>query len=485
VDNGTQRPAAVQYNVRNKQLMIRQLDISNPEIVLEAHHWAAGCRGPAVTGDRLAEVDLSVFVRAALDAGTKAIQAAAGTTAIASQHRAVADLAQRAEDASRKAVNQIERAADHAEKAAKASGDETRRVVSQTAEQMRGTMRSTLDQAVSDLRREITALTGENAPVAAAARAAVDKAGIALQSQLEQKLEDAIASIGRKFDLRDPTSPIGHLATSLREEQGRLAAQVTAGHDDLARRLDHLQTSIATTAAAARAAEHAARVTPLKGTSFEDAVHEAVGKLARAWGDEYTNTAQATGLISRCMKGDGVLTILGQPRAPEGIRVVVEMSDSDSARREWVAYLDECERNRGARAALGIVRNPAQVPGGGRIRIFGSSRMVIAFDPEIDEPDTLQTVLLLLRLQAVLATSRSGVAHVRTAEEKIGEATATLGQLAELQNTATIARSNADKIVTGLGGLHSRLTRALAEASHALQAAATEQQTSKSGASAA
>ncbi len=261
--DGSQRPKAVQYNITTKQLTIHQLDVSNPEIVLEAHHWAAGYRGPAVDDDRLAQADLSIFVRAALDAGTKAIQAAAGTTAVASQHRAVADLAQRAEDASRKAASQIERAADHAEKATRASSDETRRVVSQTAEQMRGTVRSALDQTVNDLRRELAALTGENAPVAAAARTAVDKAGSALQSQLEQKLAEAIAGIGKKFDLRDPTSPIGHLAASLREDQDRLASQLTAGHNDLGRRLEQLQSSLAASTAAAKATEHTARVTPL------------------------------------------------------------------------------------------------------------------------------------------------------------------------------------------------------------------------------
>lgn len=481
--NGTQRPVAAQYEASTKQIVIRQLAVTNPEIVMEAHYWATGHRGPAVSDDQLAQADLSLFIRAALDAGTKAIQAAAGTTELASQHRAVADLARRAEDATKKAVNQIGRAAEQTEKAARVSNDETRRLVNQTTEQVRGTVRSALEQAVGDLRREMMALTGENAPVATAARSAVDKAGAALQSQLEQRFGEAIAGIGRKFDLRDPTSPIGQLAASLREEQGRLAAQLTAANGELVRRLEQLQTTVAVNAAAAQAVQDTARVTPLKGTSFEAAVHEMVGTLAAHWGDQYDVTATTAGSIPRCMKGDGVLTISGQPRAPEGVRVVLEMSDS--ARRDWPAYLDDCLRNRVAHAALGIVRSVDQVPDDARIRIYGSNRIVMAFDPNAEDPATLHTVLALLRLQAVLAASRTGTAHLRTAEEKIAESMAVLGQLADLQSTAALTRSHADKLVSGLGTLHARLARSLTEAEHALQAAATEHPDGEPGASAA
>jgi hypothetical protein len=472
VTNGTERPIAAQFDASTSRIIIRQLVITNPEIVLESHHWATGHRGPAVGDDQLAQADLSLFIRATIDAGTKAIQAAAGTTELASQHRAVADLARRAEDATKKAVSQIERAAEQTEKAARVSNDETRRLVSQTTEQVRGTVRSALDQAVSDLRRELVALTGENAPVAAAARSAVDKAGAALQSQLEHQFADAIASVSRKFDLRDPTSPIGQLAASLRDEQGRLTAQLTAANAELVRRLEQLQTAVAVNAATAQAVLETAQVTPLKGSSFEAAVHETVGTLAARWGDQYDVTARTAGTMPRGMKGDGVLTISGQPRAPEGVRVVLEMSDS--VRRDWPAYLDDSLRNRRAHAALGIVRSADQVPDDARIRIYGSNRIVMAFDPDREDPATLQTVLLLLRLQAVLAASRTGTAHVRTAEEKIAEAMAALGQLDDLQRTASLTRSHADKIVTGLGALQSSLARSLAEAEHALQAAATE-----------
>jgi hypothetical protein len=37
---------------------------------------------------------------------------------------------------------------------------------------------------------------------------------------------------------RDPATPVGHLTATLRQGQDRLAAQITAGHKELAQRLE-------------------------------------------------------------------------------------------------------------------------------------------------------------------------------------------------------------------------------------------------------
>ena len=75
--HGTHPPApAVRYDGAAKRIIIHDLVVSNPEIVVEAHHWAAGHRGPAVNDDRLAQANLTMFALVALDAGSRAIQAA-------------------------------------------------------------------------------------------------------------------------------------------------------------------------------------------------------------------------------------------------------------------------------------------------------------------------------------------------------------------------------------------------------------------------
>jgi len=62
-----------------------------------------------------------------------------------------------------------------------------------------------------------------------------------------------------------------------------------------------------------------------------------------------------------------------------------------------------------------VCRDPSQ-NGGHAIRCLGSRRIVLAFDPTSDDPDLLRTVVQLLRVSAIAASSRRGVEGLETAE---------------------------------------------------------------------
>jgi hypothetical protein len=94
----------------------------------------------------------------------------------------------------------------------------------------------------------------------------------------------------------------------------------------------------------------------------------------------------SAGNVPPSKKGDGVLTIGGG-----AARVAVEMTDS--TRAGWAEYLDEAERNRQAGSALGLVRTSDQ-NGGQTIRVLGTRRIVLAFDPTSDEPDLVRTIVM-------------------------------------------------------------------------------------------
>lgn len=100
-------PVPITYDPRGSRIVISHLEISDPEIVTEAHHWSEGRRGVAVTDDQLAEADLGPFVRLALATGVRAISAAAGSTEIASHQRLITELGDRAEASSQRAADRI------------------------------------------------------------------------------------------------------------------------------------------------------------------------------------------------------------------------------------------------------------------------------------------------------------------------------------------------------------------------------------------
>ena len=66
-----------------------------------------------------------------------------------------------------------------------------------------------------------------------------------------------------------------------------------------------------------------AKVTPIKGGSYEDQIHSLMHGVAAGLGDEYAETGTTVGHLPRCKKGDGVLTLTGG-----AARVVLEMTDS-------------------------------------------------------------------------------------------------------------------------------------------------------------
>ncbi|MGB5149288.1 MAG: hypothetical protein WBN99_04715 [Mycobacterium sp.] len=98
---------------------------------------------------------------------------------------------------------------------------------------------------------------------------------------------------------------------------------------------------------------------------------------------------------------------------------------------------------------------------GQSIRVIGSRRIVLAFDPTVDEPDLVRTVTMLLRTAALAASTRRGAEQLSTAEEKIPQAAGSI-------------HKNADKIETGCTAVTSGIHRLLSEALAAIADAQTD-----------
>lgn len=204
-----------------------------------------------------------------------------------------------------------------------------------------------------------------------------------------------------------------------------------------------------------------ARVTPIKGGSFEEQIHSLMQGIAAGLGDEYAGTTTKVGFVPRSKKGDGVLRVEGG-----STRVVLEMTDS--VRTGWGDYFDEAERNRAALAALGIVRTPGQ-NGNQIIRVLGTRRVVLSFDPDEDDPELLRTVVMLLRTMAIAAAVRTGTAEIATAEEKIAEALVHLDTIDEVKRLAGVVQKSATKIDSECTAFSTAIHRLLDQALVALR----------------
>ncbi|WP_285600512.1 Fis family transcriptional regulator [Kineosporia sp. NBRC 101731] len=442
-------------------VIIRELTVTDPAVVTEALRWSTGRRGEAITASEMTGADLSRFVNQALLIGAHAITSAGGTQEKFDLERLVSEVGTRTSEATTRAAEATSETVTQVADTLQKVSEETKKQITQASEQTRKAFSDNVDEASKALRAEIQRLVGGEQPELVDRLAPLLEAfGQKLDTRSTEQTQTLLAKAARQFDPTDPTSPMAKHTKALQEQQVALNAELEKNHLALVAKVDELTTAVKVSTSAKESVEKLAKVTPLKGDTYADAVHQVMEEIAGGLGDEYTNTGATVGVVARSKKGDGVLVVNG------GLaRLVLEMSDSN--RTAWNDYLDEAERNREAAASLGLVPSTAQ-NGGHSIRCIGSRRIVMAFEPSTDDPQLLRTVVQILRVAAISASSRRDVENVQTAEEKITEALGLLMKIDEIHKAAGTIRKGADKIEGQCSTIQTGLNRLLTQAQGAL-----------------
>jgi hypothetical protein len=446
------------YDIGTNTLKILRLIISDEVVTTEARRWTRGSRAERVDDlEQLSRSDLSPFVTEALRIGAMAISVTGSERESVSLERLLKDVGDRTAESSTKAAELTQKTVrDAADVVAKAS-ESAKVAMAEVDLETRKHFTANVSAAKTELNGEIQRLFGgENPELLDKLRPLLDKFAIDLDSKVSRQTGELLEKAAKQFDPADPTSPMAKHAADLATQQAKLTALMEKNHTELANKVEELTTALKVE----EARRTLAKVTPIKGGSFEDEIHTIMLEIAGGLGDEYADTSRIIGHLSRCKKGDGLLTVDGG-----STRVVLEMTDS--ARIGWGAYFDEAERNRAAAACLGLVRTSSQ-NGDQTIRVLGARRVVMAFDPQQDDPELLRTVVMLLRTVAIAATVRTGGTEIAKAEEKITEALAQLAKIASVKKLASSIQKSAMKIDEESTGLHDAIHRLLDQALGAL-----------------
>ncbi len=470
MEHADETPGAY-YDAALGRIQVTDVTLDHPTVIGESRHWSTGIRSDAAEDPEYSAADLSAFVKQAVLVGAHAIRNAGGSQQTHRLDRLVADVGAQTAAASEAAAKSTAAATDQAAASLVKAAAEAQTSIHAAAKLTRESFTEQVTRSREQLSADITRLVGGEDPILGARLDAVlAKFGSELDERVGRRADELYVKAARQLDPRDPTSPLAAVTQQLGQQYAALAAQFGESQKDVTARLDALSTAVQVTAAAATATAITTAVSPLKGIAYEDGIHQRAAAFAVRTGDEYLDTSGVAGRISRCFKGDGVLTIT----LPTGrVRVVIEMTDSDTIVRGWNDYLDQSERNRGADVSLGLVRTVEQMPDSQRLRVFGPRRLVLAHDPAVDAPDLLDTVLLLLRSQAIAAAQRTAGADLQCVEEKINEALACLDKLNEVQKHAGSIRRSADKIDADCSGITTTMRRLLDAATAALPATGT------------
>lgn len=446
------------FGDEGNQVVIDDLVIRDKDVVREAQHWTCGARGPRINDpEGLASADLTNFAAEAILLGARVLSATAQTSEVRALELVLKDVGDKSAKASFTAAEITERATKEASEVVAKVANDAKNAIVEADEKTRKEFISAVWAAKQELAAETRRLFGGDHPeLLEKLQPVLEKFGSALQNQVRTGTNELLEKAAKQLDPADPTSPMAKHAAALAVQQEQFAKQIEKGHSDLANKIDTLSMAIKIQDAKASIAQ----VTPIKGGSFEDQIHALMGGIAAGFGDEYEDTTTKTGLLPRSKKGDGVLTVSGQPA-----KLVIEMTDS--SRSGWGEYFDEAERNRGAMAGLGIVRSASQ-NGGQTIRVLGQRRVVLAFDPGQDDPEVLRTVAMLLRTVAITAVARTGDSEIATAEERIGEAIQQLEKIDAIKKAADTIQKSASKIESQCTAVTTAIRRLLDQAIVAL-----------------
>ena len=462
------KTSTVRFDRTGPTIVVQNLAVTDPAVVAEAHFWAEGHRGPATTSEQLVEADLSNYVVQALAVGAQAIGTAGGVQQSYDIKDLVTEVSERTQQSSKRSAEATGAMVTKAAHDMASVSEQTRKAIGQAAESARKDFGDQLDNARRVRSAELQRLLGGESPeVTARLQPLVDRFGRDLVERSARQSEELMTKVARQFDPADPTSVLSQQNRLLSDQHKLLLESLTKEHTELAGKVSELTTAVNVAHAARSAVSATARLTPLKGDTYAEPVHRVLEAIAAGLGDDYVDTSAQAGAISRCKKGDGVLTVEG-----DEVRVVVEMSDSARG-AGWGPYLAEAERNRGALASIGLVRSPDQLNGNSMISL-GARRIVLAYDPESDGPDLLRTVVQLSRLAAIAAARSDNSGEIHAAQEKIDEALVTLGKIDSIDKLASQISKSAIKISGDSGGLRTELTRLLKQAAAALAGVKTE-----------
>ena len=436
-------------------VVVTDLTITDRNVVREAGHWASGRRGEACdTPEELARADLSTFVTEAVVLGARALAVTSQTSEVRAVEQMLREVGDKTAQATTTAAATTQQAvADAANTVINAAADAKKAII-EADELSRKELTVTVDAAKRDLNGEVRRIFGGESPeLVERLQPLLDSFGKGLEAKVQASTAVLLDKVARQFDPADPISPMAKHTATLKLQQQTLTTQIEKNHSELAAKIEELTTTLKVN----EARTSLAKVTTIKGGSFEDQIHDLMRSVAVGLGDEYVDTTSTVGRVPRSKKGDGVLSVA----SGAGQRVVLEMTDS--GRTGWGDYFDEAERNRDTCAALGLVRTPDQ-NGAQTLRVLGSRRVVMAFDPDTDDPELLRTVVMLLRTVAVAASARTGAAEIATAEEKIADTLVQLQKIDTIKTAANTIQKNATKIDSESTGIRTAIQRLLDQA---------------------
>jgi hypothetical protein len=197
-----------------------------------------------------------------------------------------------------------------------------------------------------------------------------------------------------------------------------------------------------------------------KGRTFEDAVAEAVDRIALAQGD----VAEAVGDLKEATgKVGDVVVAIDACNGPARGRIVLEAKDSRLSKPRALEELDRALAERSADAAILVVPSESEVPAKmHELREYNGDKQVVAFDPDTGALP-LEVAYRLARARVLMKRADADGVDAGAVRDTAERALAALTEERRIKNQLTGAKTGIDKAYSLVEEMSARVRALLQE----------------------
>ena len=291
-------------------------------------------------------------------------------------------------------------------------------------------------ETVDKTRDSINALfVGTTAPVTQEILSKVNEKLDSFAKEMHRVIGQSSTNINDTFSMDSENSPLKALKSDLIESSQNLNKQVTDKIDAVNARVEAISTKRQMIMSSTK-----------KGLPFEDAVFEVLAQIATASADEAVKTGQTSGLIKNCKKGDVTVAINKLASRGHNVNIVFEAKSMCISREEWRKELNLAMTNRAAEISVAVVQTVDQMPGKSRTSIQDNQQLMVAFDPETDDPAVLACIYNVAKAYAMSRSLEGTQVNFKVIQEAVQKLQSSISDLESIEGAIKTSHKSLEKI---------------------------------------
>ena len=291
-------------------------------------------------------------------------------------------------------------------------------------------------ETVDKTRDSINALfVGNTAPVTQEILSKVNEKLDTFAKEMHRVIGQSSTNINETFSMDSENSPLKALKSDLIESSQNLNKQVTDKIDAVNAKVEAINTK-----------RQIIMNSTKKGLPFEDSVFEVIAQIAMASADEAIKTGQTSGLIKNCKKGDVTVSVNKLASRGHNVNIVFEAKSMAMSRDEWRKELNLAMTNRAAEISVAVVQTVDQMPNKSRTSIQDNQQLMIAFDPEFDDPAVLACIYNVAKAYAVSRSLEGTQVNFKVIQEAVQQLQFSISDLESIEGALKTSHKALEKI---------------------------------------